>query len=173
MKRVLICIIGVFLLAGQSQAFDVTPTDEGEQLAASIVGSGMTIVPGTVYYQGDDTTAGMFTDGVSAGMGMESGIFLSNGSEESDAPEMSVLEFLFETEGEELYFRYVFASEEYENFADTATREREIRSLVQAMGELGLTESTIITRNERDTLKSGKNRIYILPFWQWAIEQNY
>lgn len=60
-----------------------------------------------------------------------------------------------------------------ENLADPATRDREIRSIVQAMGELGLRESTIITRNERDILKSGNTRIYILPFWQWAIERNY
>jgi len=60
-----------------------------------------------------------------------------------------------------------------ESLADAATREREIRSITHAMEALGLHESTIITRNEKDLLKSGNYQIYILPFWQWAIEQNY
>jgi predicted AAA+ superfamily ATPase len=60
-----------------------------------------------------------------------------------------------------------------ENLTDAATRERETRSIAHAMEALGLGESIIITRNERDILRSGNNRIYILPFWQWAIESNY
>ena len=60
-----------------------------------------------------------------------------------------------------------------ENLTDPATRERELRSIMQGMEELGLSESTVITRGEQELYKSTNMRINILPFWQWAIEQNY
>jgi len=59
-----------------------------------------------------------------------------------------------------------------ENLTDPATREREIRAIVQGMEELGLSESTIITRSEKELYQSNNKRIYIVPFWQWAIDFN-
>ncbi len=99
---------------------------------------------GTPAYSGGATAAGTFTDGIASGIGMESGIMLSSGSvadavgpNQSDltttdfglpgyAPldiiaggltfDAALLGFSFTTTGEDLYFNYVFASEEYQEF---------------------------------------------------------
>ena len=57
-----------------------------------------------------------------------------------------------------------------DDISDPSTRDREIRSIGQGMEELGIKESVIITRNQRERLQTGKYKIHILPFWQWAID---
>lgn len=56
-----------------------------------------------------------------------------------------------------------------ETLADPATKEREVNSLVIAMGELELQSSTIITRNEEEMIKIDGRTIEITPFWRWAL----
>jgi len=58
-----------------------------------------------------------------------------------------------------------------EQLTDPATRDREVDSLWLAMQELGLSEATIITRNERDILSKENRTIHVTPFWRWALEK--
>jgi len=57
-----------------------------------------------------------------------------------------------------------------EQLTDPATRKREVDSLWLAMEELGLSEATIITRNQRDILTKGNRTIHVIPFWIWTLE---
>ena len=50
------------------------------------------------------------------------------------------------------------------------TRQREIRSLVEAMQELHLREAFIITYNEFETLETESGKIEIIPFWYYATQ---
>lgn len=68
-------------LSGQALAIEVTLTDDGAELVESILGTGITVIPGSIEYQGSGTAAGIFTDGASSGLGMNAGIILSTGIE--------------------------------------------------------------------------------------------
>lgn len=59
-----------------------------------------------------------------------------------------------------------------EQLTDPATRDREVNSLGLAMQELGLSEATIITRNERDIIANENGTIYVIPFWAWALDKS-
>ncbi len=125
-----------------AQAISITPSSNGNDLVQEILGSGITIVPDSINYIGADGASGIFTDGLSSGIGIESGIILTTGSAEdaigpNDSDEKTtenglpgdsdldrlipgystqdatVLEFDFQTEGGDVFFNYVFASEEY------------------------------------------------------------
>jgi hypothetical protein len=120
----------------------VTQTDDASTLANTLLGSGITISGES--YTGAAVASGTFTGGLSAGIGIESGIILTSG-DASLAPgpntldgatgdnqlpgdtdldtltpdptfDATVLEFDFETAGGDLFFRYVFASEEYNEY---------------------------------------------------------
>jgi uncharacterized protein len=54
------------------------------------------------------------------------------------------------------------------NLSDPATREREIRALVQSMDETKLIQSLIITLNQEETIETKSGTIYMLPAWLWA-----
>lgn len=135
-------------LAGNAKAFTITPTNSGTNLADSIVGEGITVTPGSINYTGADGAAGFFTNGTSSGIGLKSGIVLTTG-QASDAVgpnsndgtttnngfagdddlnslipgfstnDASVLEFEFESEGGDLFFDFVFASEEYNEYVNS------------------------------------------------------
>lgn len=115
-----------------------------QQLAQTFVGSGVTI--SNVQYTGANVAAGTFTGGVADGIGIESGVILSTGNiadaagpnvaddtstsnlQPGDASlqallpatqtseDATVLEFDFVPTSNRLVFRYVFASEEYNEF---------------------------------------------------------
>jgi len=57
------------------------------------------------------------------------------------------------------------------SLGDPATKKREISSLNQAMEELNLGESTIITFEEEDVLEEGSKLINIVPVWQFLLKE--
>ncbi len=134
-----------------AQAIYITPTSNGEDLVKEILGSGITIVPGSIEYTGAPLASGFFTHGLSSGIGIDKGIILTTGKAqnaqgpnssdqttfenvtEEDAKgdedlkkligattyDATVLEFEFESQGGDVFFNYVFASEEYNQFVNS------------------------------------------------------
>lgn len=135
-----------------AQAISITPTSDGEvgeALVNEILGSGITIVPNSIKYTGADVASGIFTDGLSSGIGIDQGIILTTGTaKDAEGPnhfdgsfktrhglagdedldglltgsttyDATILEFEFESQGGDIFFNYVFASEEYNEFVNT------------------------------------------------------
>lgn len=50
------------------------------------------------------------------------------------------------------------------------TREREKRSLSEAMKELNLTESTIVTISDEEDIVSDHGIIHVVPAWRYLLE---
>ncbi|MBC8355867.1 MAG: choice-of-anchor L domain-containing protein [Planctomycetes bacterium] len=125
----------------------VTSTSiDGNALRDALLGPGVTAI-GNATLIGGPTSAGFFSGG-STGIGIESGIILSNGnapfasgpnisdfstgiaSLQPDADldaafnvattDTTYLQFDFSSDSSELFFNYVFASEEYNEFANSA-----------------------------------------------------
>ncbi len=81
MKRNLIYSVlsACALLCGNAaQALVVTPESDGNLLANNIAGSGITI--SNVNYIGAVGASGLFTDGLSSGLGFDTGVLLTTGS---------------------------------------------------------------------------------------------
>jgi len=57
-----------------------------------------------------------------------------------------------------------------ESMANEQTRKREISALSEAMSELGLTSSIIVTRNEEERLVVKDKTINIIPAWRFLID---
>jgi predicted AAA+ superfamily ATPase len=57
-----------------------------------------------------------------------------------------------------------------ESLAHEQTRKREVLALNEAMDELGLTSSIIVTRNEEEHLNIKDKRIYVIPIWRFLLE---
>ena len=121
-------------------------TSDANQLRDALLGAGITAVGDAEFIGGDDS-AGLFEGGKHI-IGIDSGILLTTGSamtaEGTNASDSStgissdegdldlddefgeetfdstVLEFDFEVESDSLYFNFVFASEEYNEFVNTA-----------------------------------------------------
>ena len=55
------------------------------------------------------------------------------------------------------------------NMTDLFTRKRETSSLENAMAELNMKESLILSYNERSEIKTGSGLIRIVPTWQWLL----
>lgn len=133
------------LASVNAMALAVTTTNDADVLAGEILGSGISITNAT--YTGTLTQSGTYTDG--SVIGMETGIILTSGDANlapgpnvSDASGLSlgtagdadlaglipgfttndaaVLEFDFESTGGDLFFEFVFASEEYNEWVDSA-----------------------------------------------------
>lgn len=138
-------VAGSFAFASsQASALAITPTNDGEALANALIGSGITLTPGSVNYIGAEGQAGFFTGGEATGIGIDEGILLTTGlatnalgpnnltnagegigsAGDSDLSALAsaetfdanVLEFEFTSAGGNLLFNYVFASEEYNEF---------------------------------------------------------
>lgn len=150
MKKVAQLAVGCLAIgfAGAASAISVTASDgTGTDLAGTLLGSGVTITPGTVTYQGPGSASGSFTGGIGSGIGIEEGIILTTGTA-TDAvgpnvlddtttingsggnalldgliggtvEDATVLEFDFTTDTGDLFFNFVFASEEYNEFVNT------------------------------------------------------
>ena len=138
----------VILKASGAPELAVETTDNGQDLVNAILGSGITIVPGSIDYTGSLTSSGFFVGGLAAGIGIESGIILTSGNAADavgpnvsdgtttvtgtggDADlnalipqstnDVSSLEFDFISEGGDLFFNFVFASEEYTEFVNSS-----------------------------------------------------
>lgn len=144
----MITALGLVLAMASTNALAIViaTTTDADVLAGNILGGGITIVPSSTSYIGAATQSGTFTDG--AVIGFESGIILTSGSanlapgpNNSDSAtaangmagdadlnalipqntfDAAVLEFDFETAGGDLFFNFVFASEEYNEYANTS-----------------------------------------------------
>ena len=57
-----------------------------------------------------------------------------------------------------------------ESLAEPQTRKREISALSEAMEEQGLTDGTIVTRNEDERLETPGGVINIVPAWRFLLE---
>lgn len=140
-------LLGFGLLTGPAQATVlVTPTNNANTLANTILGSGITINNAT--YTGALQASGTFTGGNSAGIGIDNGIILTTGKATAAAgpnnagntsnsnvtpgdPQLNTLvtngtndaaslNIDFTTNGGSLFFNYVFASEEYNEFTNSS-----------------------------------------------------
>ncbi|MCK5174626.1 MAG: choice-of-anchor L domain-containing protein, partial [Planctomycetes bacterium] len=131
------------------EVLTVEPTDDPDVLVSNILGSGITV--SNLAFTGSASSAGTFSGGIAAGLGIESGIILTCGDAtiapgadplqpgvnfsdsassvnalpgDDDLTELidvvtndaTVLEFDFISKGGDLYFSYIFASEEYNEF---------------------------------------------------------
>lgn len=136
-----------FIGVQKASALTVTPTDDGTTLTSTILGTGITVVPGSISYTGASGASGIFTGGTASGIGFNSGIILTTGLAASavgpnnvsnqttnhgtagdaaldvlsggTSQDAALLEFSFETLGGDLFFDYVFASEEYNEFTNS------------------------------------------------------
>lgn len=122
----------------------VTPTDNANTLVSNILGTGVTA--SNLSYIGATNASATFTGGTSAGIGIESGIVLTTGNaNEAVGPstnsasvgnglagdadldtltsvttqDATSLSFDFTTTSSDLFFNFVFASEEYPRFVGT------------------------------------------------------
>ncbi|BES69995.1 hypothetical protein RE428_10130 [Marinobacter nanhaiticus D15-8W] len=136
-------VAGSFAFASsQVSALAITPSNDGSALVDAIVGSGISVISSSINYVGADGQAGFFDDGLASTIGIEEGVLLTTGLAENalgpnNAPALSeelgtpgdsdldtlapsftldanILEFEFTTEGGNLTFDYVFASEDYQ-----------------------------------------------------------
>lgn len=149
MRRILAlaCALGLAFPATAS-ALTVTENVGAAALASNIIGEGINIV-GAATFTGAGVSAGIFTGGATAGIGIGSGIVLTTGRASLAADSLNtqdgagtdngsagdaalgaivapnqtfdaaILEFDFVTTGGDLFFNYVFASEEYNEYANT------------------------------------------------------
>ncbi len=126
----LVVTLSVVMCAGWAAALDVTPTNDGATLVNSILGSGITLTPGSILYSGANNAAsGIFSNGGNAsnGIGFNSGILLTTGyavgakgpnnTESYTGPGAATsLQFSFTSSKGDLFFNYVFGSEEYNEY---------------------------------------------------------
>lgn len=50
-----------------------------------------------------------------------------------------------------------------------ATKEREIKGLIEAMKSLSLKEGSIITAEHKDMIKTEAGKIKVIPLWEWLL----
>lgn len=139
-------LAGCSFVATSAQAIVVTPYDTADNLAQSLVGSGVTI--SNVSYTGSTAASGYFTGGNSSGLGIDKGIVLTSGLASnitsvntSDAItgnnglagdadlnglipqntyDASVLKFDFVSAGDSVFFNYAFGSDEYNEYVNSS-----------------------------------------------------
>ncbi|WP_425091757.1 choice-of-anchor L domain-containing protein [Tropicimonas sp. S265A] len=119
------------MVATGANALTVTPTEDATTLANSILGTGVTISSAT-YTSNDgvnNLSAGGFSDGgvigISDGIIITSGTAASavgpNSADNTSGPgSQSSLKIEFETQTGDLFFNYVWASEEYNEFVNSS-----------------------------------------------------
>ncbi len=141
-------VLGVNGSAHAASLLNVTPTDNTNTLANTILGSGVTISNTT--YTGAPVASGVFANGNSSGLGIDSGIILTTGKAADAAnpssffastsngtpgdPQLSALlpgnpptsdaaalqfNFTVAPGSDSLFFNYAFASEEYPDFVNS------------------------------------------------------
>jgi hypothetical protein len=139
-----LAVLAVLTAAPAHAAINVTPTGNANDLAGFIAGPGISIHGAT--YSGDPLASGLFTGGLGVGLGIQSGIVLTTGrasfasesntfddrTQDNNRPGSAILNRLVPgyttgdatlltidfslVAGGDLYFNYVFASEEYDEF---------------------------------------------------------
>ncbi len=146
MEKNMLFIASSFLLASSNvYSMVISPTDNGTLLASTISGTSISIDNASINYIGTANQGGIFSDGLASGIGIESGILLTSGNAmlasgpnslsnsgenlgtagnmslanligDSNIFDANVLSFDFTTTTGDLFFNYVFASEEYNEF---------------------------------------------------------
>ncbi len=147
MKKLLISMIGVLaLLAGPAHALTVTPTSDATTLVNTLLGSGVNVVSSS--FSGTDGSAGLFS-GAGGAIGINSGVILTSGQAilatgPNDQPgagadnglggtaaldalipgystyDATLLDIVFTSDTGNLFFNFVFASEEYNEWVGSA-----------------------------------------------------
>ncbi len=120
----------IVFAAPAADALIVTSNTNAAELAQVIGGSGITIYNPAFSTDGGSRIAGLFDDGLVSGLGIDSGILLTTGSVNcAPGPNnsgqctargtYSRLSFQFTSASDKIFFNYVFASEEYNEFVGT------------------------------------------------------
>jgi len=137
-------LTGVALAADGLHTEDLTGALTPDDLAQTLVGAGVTVSGAT--YTGADVASGLFTGGTGI-VGFEEGLLLTSGNAANvigpnvqdgitgdnaapgdadldalipqDTNDASVLEFEFTADADTVYFEYVFASDEYNEYVNT------------------------------------------------------
>lgn len=136
-KKILTILTASACLSTYSFGLSVVTTNNANDLVDTVLGTGITLIDGTASYndQAGGGGSGTFTDGMSSGIGIESGIILTTGlAQNAVGPNTSdgtsngvgaasadsaTLTFDFTTTGGNLFFNYVFASEEYNEWTNS------------------------------------------------------
>lgn len=146
MKKTILSIALLTLTGTASANLIVTDTNDGNTLTNTILGSDVTV--SNISVTGTGTQSGTFTNGLTGGIGIDEGIILTSGSAQLAASsntsgssttftgtggdadldalipqstnDVNILEFEFTTTTGDLFFDYVFASEEYNEWVDTS-----------------------------------------------------
>lgn len=111
-------------------AITITTNTDGTALATAIAGTGITFSNVTFSTNAEATAAGTFTDGNASGLGFDSGIVLTTGTTNcvpgpnnnsscTGAGSYSSLKFDFESSTSDVFFNYVFGSEEYNEYVNS------------------------------------------------------
>ena len=145
MKKVI--PIAILTLSGTANAsLVVTATNDGTTLSNTILGSGITL--SNVSVTGTNTQSGTFTNGNTSGINIDEGIILTSGSAldavgpnslddtttvtgtggdaqlnalvAQSTNDVNILEFDFTSTSGDLFFNFVFASEEYNEWVDSS-----------------------------------------------------
>ena len=58
------------------------------------------------------------------------------------------------------------------DLSDADVRGRELRALAEAMRELRLSQSTIVTLLADEEVRLGRGTVRIVPAWRWLLEPN-
>ncbi|MBI5193901.1 MAG: ATP-binding protein [Nitrospirae bacterium] len=74
----------------------------------------------------------------------------------------------------EVDFYYISGGEEHllnvsYDLESPATREREIRGLTEAMKKFSIKEGSIVTAENKETIKNEDGTIHIVPLWEWLL----
>ena len=57
-----------------------------------------------------------------------------------------------------------------ESRVDPATRRRETVALNEAMAEVGVTDGTIVTRDEQELIETPSGSIEVVPVWRFLLD---
>lgn len=162
-KIVLFLVVGFLCFSTQAFGLSVTVTNDADTLADNILSSGTGINITNATYTGAAVASGTFTDGLSSGLGFDSGILLTSGNAAYAAEQntyddrtydnslggtaflnalipgytthdATYLSIDFTSETGDLYFNYIFGSEEYNEYANTAYNDVFGLFLVDASG---------------------------------------
>lgn len=155
-------------MASNSFGITITPNSSATDLINAITGSGISVVSGSESYTdgAGGLGAGTFTDGIASGIGMESGILLTSGyassavgpndSGSTSGPGLfSKLEFDFVTTTGSLFFNYVFGSEEYLEWVNSAFNDK--FELFVNGANVAIVPGTVNTPVEIDTVNATVN----------------
>eukprot|EP00326_Haptolina_ericina_P010863 CAMPEP_0181215038 /NCGR_PEP_ID=MMETSP1096-20121128/25793_1 /TAXON_ID=156174 ORGANISM="Chrysochromulina ericina, Strain CCMP281" /NCGR_SAMPLE_ID=MMETSP1096 /ASSEMBLY_ACC=CAM_ASM_000453 /LENGTH=286 /DNA_ID=CAMNT_0023306853 /DNA_START=78 /DNA_END=938 /DNA_ORIENTATION=+ len=133
----------LFMTSTSAFALTVSASGDAGVLASAILGSGVTITSAT--YTGVASASGTFAEGGDTGIGITEGLILTTGAAtdaigpnssdsksvnttaagfSSNGNDASILDISFKTDTGALFFDYVFASEEYNEFTNSGFNDQ-------------------------------------------------